>query len=228
MLFYVGPATEWFPDSANDISYQSEQVRCAEACAAFNSLGENTNSYNKTAAFLRIFPSLDPMSRAPTIKTPFYVEYGLRVDIHPSAFIDRGCKIFDTPVAKILISDGCSIGPDVTILSAGPPHPSSRLDGSATGAPITIHSRAVIGGRALIGPGVTIGSRAVVEVGSVVLDDVPASVKVRGNPARIVGIVEKDKDDEDDDEEDEKSEYGKGRSDTPMKSETIKWHHHVI
>jgi serine acetyltransferase len=43
-----------------------------------------------------------------------------------------------------------------------------------------------VGTRAIVLPGVTIGSRAVVAAGSVVTRDVPDEVLVAGNPARVV------------------------------------------
>jgi acetyltransferase-like isoleucine patch superfamily enzyme len=53
-------------------------------------------------------------------------------------------------------------------------------------APIHIGDGAWIGARAIILPGVTIGSRALVAAGAVVTRDVPADTLVAGNPARVV------------------------------------------
>ena len=52
--------------------------------------------------------------------------------------------------------------------------------------PITIGDNVWIGGRAIIHPGVTIGDHAVISAGAVVMNDVPASAVVAGNPARAV------------------------------------------
>jgi acetyltransferase-like isoleucine patch superfamily enzyme len=53
-------------------------------------------------------------------------------------------------------------------------------------APITIGNGAWIGAKAIILPGVTIGSRALVAAGAVVTKDVPDDTLVGGNPARII------------------------------------------
>lgn len=51
-------------------------------------------------------------------------------------------------------------------------------------APIVVGTRAFVGARAFVLPGVTIGERAMVGAMSVVTRDVPAGATVRGNPAR--------------------------------------------
>jgi len=53
-------------------------------------------------------------------------------------------------------------------------------------APIKIKKNAWIGINAIILPGVTIGEGSVVTAGSVVSEDVPDNVVVRGNPAVII------------------------------------------
>ena len=53
-------------------------------------------------------------------------------------------------------------------------------------APIHIGNGTWIGARAIILPGVTIGSRCLVAAGAVVSKDVPDDTLVAGNPARVV------------------------------------------
>jgi maltose O-acetyltransferase len=43
-----------------------------------------------------------------------------------------------------------------------------------------------VGGAAVICPGVTIGSKAVIGAGSVVTRDIPANVFAAGNPCRVI------------------------------------------
>ena len=54
------------------------------------------------------------------------------------------------------------------------------------GKPIEIGSDVWVGGGAIICPGVTIGSRAVIGAGSVVTRDMPANVFAAGNPCRVI------------------------------------------
>jgi UDP-2-acetamido-3-amino-2,3-dideoxy-glucuronate N-acetyltransferase len=54
----------------------------------------------------------------------------------------------------------------------------------------TVHDGASIGAGAVILPGLTIGSRAMVAAGAVVTRSVPPNAVVVGNPAKIVGYVD--------------------------------------
>lgn len=62
-------------------------------------------------------------------------------------------------------------------------------------APIVLKKHAWIGIHALILPGVTVGEGSVVTAGSVVSEDVPNDVIVRGNPANIIKRFQTKKDD---------------------------------
>jgi putative colanic acid biosynthesis acetyltransferase WcaF len=53
-------------------------------------------------------------------------------------------------------------------------------------APIVIEADAWVAAEAFVGPGVTVGSRAVVAARSVAMKDVPSGKVVAGNPAAIV------------------------------------------
>ena len=90
--------------------------------------------------------------------------------IAPSASIDR------TYPAGIEIADSVWIGPYAMVLA----HDMSRGMYLET----RIGARSVIGARAVIMPGVTIGEDCVVEPGSVVAQDVAHGQRVAGNPAR--------------------------------------------
>jgi acetyltransferase-like isoleucine patch superfamily enzyme len=76
------------------------------------------------------------------------------------------------------IGNNVFLGPGATILN-------DKYPPSANKAPV-IKDEAVIGGRAVLLPDITVGYRAVVGGGSVVTKDVPDEVVVVGNPARII------------------------------------------
>jgi len=104
---------------------------------------------------------------------------GAFCDIGRNVIIGRGCNI----QCHVSISNGCIIGnkvfigPKATLLNDKYP-PSETLQ------PVVIHDEAVIGGGAIILPGVTIGERAAIGAGSVVTKDVPPHEVWIGSPAR--------------------------------------------
>ncbi len=108
---------------------------------------------------------------------------------------------------RLSIGDNVSIGPDCLLDLAAPvifescvdigygttfitgTHdigPESNRVGRPTNRAITIKSGAWVGAKAVILPGVTIGSGAVVSAGSLVSHDVEANTVVAGVPARVV------------------------------------------
>ena len=105
--------------------------------------------------------------------------------------------------SKITIGDDVLISWDVAIFDHGS-HASSfskrandvinwasgHKDWSAVHvAPVHIHSKAWIGFRSIILPGVTIGEGAIVGAGSVVTHDVEAWTVVAGAPARLIRMI---------------------------------------
>ena len=106
-----------------------------------------------------------------------------RLSIGPDCWINVGCR-FDLS-DDITIGSGVAIGHDVMIMTST--HQlggHERRAGELTTAPVTIEQGAWIGARAVILPGRTIGSGAVVAAGAVVTRDVPPDVIVGGVPAR--------------------------------------------
>jgi acetyltransferase-like isoleucine patch superfamily enzyme len=59
-------------------------------------------------------PSLK--AKTPFVKPPVWIDYGVRLHVGGSTFINRDCKIMDTPVADIVIGEGCNIGPNCVIV----------------------------------------------------------------------------------------------------------------
>lgn len=102
-------------------------------------------------------------------------------DIGKVVSIGKNCNI----QTHVTISNGCKIGnnvfiaPNSTLLNDKFPV-SERL------TPPIIKDNAIVGGCAVILPGVTIGEDAVVAAGSVVTKDVAAKTVVKGVPAKPV------------------------------------------
>lgn len=140
-----------------------------------------------------------PRPTIPYVKQPVYMDYGLRVKIAPTTFINRNLTILDTPVADIVIGEQCSLGPGVTIIGVGHPVRFEERSEFITGKPGSWGAKVVIGDGVWVGagvtvlPGVTIGSYSTIGAGSVVTKDVPASCVAMGNPASVRYYVDSDK-----------------------------------
>jgi len=114
------------------------------------------------------------------------VEIGDNVKIGSLAHIDYNVKIGENtkiegmayipPLSRI--GKNAFIGPNA-VLTNDPYPMCDKMIG------VTIEDGAIIGAGAVIKAGVTIGKNSVVGMGSVVTKDVPESVVVLGNPARI-------------------------------------------
>lgn len=101
-------------------------------------------------------PSTSPRPTFPYIKTPVHIDYGLRLKIAPTTFINRNCFIMDTPVADILIGEHCSIGPNVTIIGVGHSVRYEERCEFETGMPGSWGAKVVLGNGVWIGAGTTI------------------------------------------------------------------------
>jgi acetyltransferase-like isoleucine patch superfamily enzyme len=121
---------------------------------------------------------------------------GTFVEIQKGARVGRNCKISShTFICEgVTIEDEVFIGHNVTFINDRFPR-ATRADGALQGdadwtcVPTRIGRGASIGSSATILCGVTVGERAVVGAGSVVLKDVPADTIVAGNPARVIRRV---------------------------------------
>ena len=113
------------------------------------------------------------------------VEIGNNVKIGSLAHIDYDVKIGDDTLIEGLvyvpplsrIGKNVFIGPGAA-LTNDPYPPSKKLLG------VTIEDNAIIGSKAVIKAGVTIGKNSVVAMGAVVIKDVPADTVVVGVPAK--------------------------------------------
>jgi len=113
------------------------------------------------------------------------VEIGNNVKIGSLAHIDYDVKIGDNTLIEGLvyipplsrIGKNVFIGPSAA-LTNDPYPPSEKLVG------VTIEDNAIIGSKAVIKAGITIGKNSVVAMGAVVTKDVPADMVVAGIPAK--------------------------------------------
>lgn len=105
------------------------------------------------------------------------------IDIGARSIVNRGCTLDGRGGLKI--GEDVSISPGVWIFTAAhdPNDPDFRYVEAAT----SIGDRVWIGSRALVLPGVSIGTGAVVAAGAVVSTDVPEYAVVGGVPARVIG-----------------------------------------
>ena len=114
------------------------------------------------------------------------VEIGNNVKIGSLSHIDYDVKIGDDSliVGLVYIPPLSRIGKNVFIgpaaaLTNDPYPPSEKLVG------VTIEDNAIIGSKAVIKAGITVGKNSVVAMGAVVTKDVPPDTVVAGVPAKI-------------------------------------------
>lgn len=91
-------------------------------------------------------------AQTPFVKPPFFVDYGLRVRIGGSTFINRSCMIMDTPVADMTIGERCNIGPNCVIVSVSHALRAEDRAGkqNSIGKPISIGDHVWIGANVTI------------------------------------------------------------------------------
>ncbi|RJQ51026.1 MAG: acyltransferase [Actinobacteria bacterium] len=88
---------------------------------------------------------------------------------------------------QVVVEDGVSIGPRVTLVCSSYPNFSkTRPWAPVQQGPILLEREAWLGAGAIVLPNVRVGSGAVVGAGSVVTRDVPANAVVAGSPARVL------------------------------------------
>ena len=142
--------------------------------------------------------SISEPTQAPEVKAPVLIDYGVRLYIHPTVFINYNCIILDTPVVDLCIGAETMIGPNCTLVtvshSIDPDVRSLAMKGlcrtkHSTGSAITIGARVWLGSNVTVLPGVTIGDGCVIGAGSVVTKSIDAGWLAFGNPAKPVRLV---------------------------------------
>jgi len=99
------------------------------------------------------------------------------MDIHPSARIADTALIDRTWPRGIHIGAGCAIDEEAVVLT----HDMTRgiyLD-------TRLGARCLVGARAIVFPGVTVGDDCIIAPGAVVTKDMPDNAYAVGNPAQV-------------------------------------------
>lgn len=121
---------------------------------------------------------------------PFYTDFGKNITIGKDVFINSGCHFQDQ--GGIEIGDGTLIGHNVVLATIN--HDLNPKENRKNHyAPIKIGAHVWIGSNATILSGVTIGDYAVIAAGAVVTRDVPAMTIVGGVPAKVLKVVQEEK-----------------------------------
>ncbi|KAK3934617.1 trimeric LpxA-like protein [Diplogelasinospora grovesii] len=204
----AGTAGIAFPAGNDD--FRAARNRCAQACRRFNNTPEDAAPELRSSRWLDIvrparertedavngtvvthdmtFRNPALTAQTPFVKPPFYVDYGLRLRVAGSTFINRGCMIMDTPVADVVIGDHCNVGPNCCIVSVShalqPDERCSKRD--SIGKSVRVGDHVWIGANVTILGGITIGDGAVIGAGSVITKSIPPLSMALGVPARVV------------------------------------------
>ncbi|KAK0713658.1 trimeric LpxA-like protein [Lasiosphaeria miniovina] len=189
-----------FPAGNSD--FRAVRNRCMQACRIFNETPEDAPPVVRSRLWLDIIrpvrdrsndgtpithdealsnPCKKGKAQTPFVKPPFFADYGLRLAVGGSTFINRGCMIMDTPVADITIGRDCNIGPNCVLVGVSHEmQPQARLaEPVSIGRPITIGDNVWIGANVTILDGITIGDGAVIGAGSVVTKNIPSHARGR-------------------------------------------------
>jgi acetyltransferase-like isoleucine patch superfamily enzyme len=113
-----------------------------------------------------------------------------------AVFVEGGARIGDRVTVKngtllwdgVTVEDDAFIGPGVVFTNDPTPR-ADRKKPASEFVPTLVGRGATVGANATVICGTTIGPRAFVAAGAVVVDDVAAYALVAGNPARRIGWV---------------------------------------
>ena len=122
------------------------------------------------------------------MQPPFFCDYGFNITLGERVFFNFNCIVLD--VCPVRIGSFTLFGPSVQILTPVHPMNAEQRRREEFGKPVAIGDDVWVGGGAIILPGVTIGSRAVIGAGSIVTRDVPDGVFAAGNPCRVIRAIE--------------------------------------
>ena len=143
------------PVKCGAVDFWSEYLRALHpsvphlltGCSIIRPARDRSDDANAAITHDMTFRNPTLKAQTPFVKPPFHVDYGLRVRIGGSTFINRGCMIMDTPVADVTVGERCNLGPNCCIVSVGHALLAKERAGkqSSIGKPITIGDDVWIG-----------------------------------------------------------------------------------
>ncbi len=149
---------------------------------AYNSIVTHVPSRTVRYAFLRFW--LQRFGAGSGVQMRCRFLNARKIELGERNVVNFGC-LLDGRRYRIVTGNDVSIGPEASILTLG--HDPQSPEFADRGGDVIVGDRAWIGYRAIILPGVSIGTGAVVAAGAVVTRDVSPLKIVAGVPARIVG-----------------------------------------
>jgi maltose O-acetyltransferase len=128
----------------------------------------------------------DECGKEIAVKQNAYFGSGHGLRIGDRSQLGMNCRIGP----QVTIGSDVVMGPDVVIMTTAHAfedrNVTIRMQGALPTRPVTIGNDVWIGTRAIIMPGVRIGSGAVIGAGSIVTKDIAPFAVVAGNPARLI------------------------------------------
>jgi maltose O-acetyltransferase len=167
-----------------DAELAAARARARDLCQALNASREDQQGERR-----RVLRELFGRGGGSVwMQPPFYCDYGANIELGERVFFNFNCVVLD--VCRVRIGSFSLFGPAVQVYTAMHPMDAALRRKQEYGKPVEIGADVWIGGGAIILPGVTIGSRAVIGAGSVVTRDVPEDVFAAGNPCRVIREIE--------------------------------------
>jgi maltose O-acetyltransferase len=167
-----------------DAELARARARARDLCQALNATREDQQAERRRVLRELFGQGGDSVWMQP----PFFCDYGANIELGERVFFNFNCVLLD--VCRVRIGSFSLFGPAVQIYTAMHPMDAALRRKQEYGKPVEIGADVWVGGGAIILPGVTIGSRAVIGAGSVVTRDVPENVFAAGNPCRVIRALE--------------------------------------
>ena len=164
----------------HDPELVSARIRARDLCQSLNATTESETDLRREILRQLFGRGGDTVWMQP----PFFCDYGRNIELGERVFLNFNCVVLD--VCLVRIGDFSLFGPAVQIYTPMHPFNAEQRRREEFGKPVEIGSDVWVGGGAIILPGVSIGSRAVIGAGSVVTRDIPDGVLAAGNPCRVI------------------------------------------